>query len=104
MSDDQDMSEFEKQVEDIIDPHPLQFHEYDEERGTRIAALVSELANLVVDDLVMAMNLKKPALCQYLYGDGTTVTAILTNPKTMVLTIQHAGDHQWIKWQAKDEG
>jgi hypothetical protein len=95
------MSEFEAEVADITDPSPLAFTAYDPVRGPRIADLVSELGNIIIDDLVMAMNKGKPAFCQYLYPDGTALNAYLKDAKTMCLQITHAEDRAWVKWQEK---
>lgn len=97
MSDDApDMSEFEAQVHDIADPFPVKINPTAEHHGTQVMKAIGDVTEGIVQDIVAAMNEGRPALVQYLQQDGTSVTAILSDPTTMHIVVKHAAPKRWV--------
>jgi hypothetical protein len=92
--DDDPLAEYEAEMSHVVDPSGFRPDTMAEHNGARIVELVSEATDLVVTDLVQAMNNDKPALCQYLLPNGLSIICFLVNPRSAHIVVQLPADEE----------
>lgn len=89
--DGDEFSELAKQL-DFEDPSPFVYRPDIKHNGQEMLKYLQPLSDLVVADLVEALNETGVAIVNYLGTKGLSVTTALTSPKQLFITIDLPGD------------
>jgi hypothetical protein len=84
-----DLSEFEEELADVVDPSPFHYRPELEHNGAKVFELLDQMTPLLVHDIVRAMNEGRPAVGQYLnQRDGVAVTFVALSTSELIVKVQ----------------